>query len=299
MKSINTPHGTIDFPTFMPVTTFGDKFPLDKLVQPYLKRMSSCLMVSHYYAQEMKNRPSMPIFIDSGGFASLFEGSEIIDYGEYATIKTKEGDEIHPLPVLKFQEHMADMGATLDFIIPPDLAETEAKRRQELTIKNAKYVLSQRSNDNFILYGSLQCWDETSAIYCAKQYVGMGFSAIAIGGMVPHAKNPEYIKKIVRAVRRTAPDCLIHVFGIGNVNLLPELIECGADSFDSSSYVRQAINARVSDNKTMSGVHANCYAALKELSLINKSIDKASTKDITHIPNYQLCHNIISVNNIQ
>lgn len=289
MKSINTAHGTINFPTFMPVTTFGDKFPLDKLVQPYLKRMSSCLMVSHYYAQEMKKRPSMPIFIDSGGFASLFEGAEIIDYGEYATIKTKEGDEIHPLSVLKFQEHMADMGATLDFIISPDIDECEAKRRQELTIKNAKYVLSQRNSDGFILYGSLQCWDESSAVYCAKQYVNLGFKAIAIGGMVPHAKDPEYIKKIVRAVRSTAPDCLIHVFGIGNKALIPELIKLGVDSFDSSSYIRQAISSRLVEGKTMSGVHANIYSALEDLSSINKAVNMTSTKDITNMPNYKLC----------
>ena len=62
--TLATKHGTLTFPTFMPVTTFGDKYPLDKLVQPYLKRMSQCLMVSHFYAQQMKKRPNMPIFID-------------------------------------------------------------------------------------------------------------------------------------------------------------------------------------------------------------------------------------------
>ena len=59
-RELKTTHGTISFPTFMPVTTYGDKYPLDQMVQPYLKRTSQCLMVSHYYAQQMKKRPNIP-----------------------------------------------------------------------------------------------------------------------------------------------------------------------------------------------------------------------------------------------
>ncbi len=288
-KIITTPHGTIEFPTFMPVTTFGDKYPLDQLVQPYLKRMSSCLMVSHFYAQKMKKRPSMPIFIDSGGFSSFFEGSEILDYGEYATIKTKEGDEINPLSVLKFQEDLGDLGATLDFIILPHTDLTEAKRRQDLCIKNATFILNHRSNNSLVLYASLQCWDEESAIYCTKRYLELGFNAIGIGGMVPHSKNPEYIKKIVRAVRNTAPDCLIHVFGIGNPKLIPELIRCGADSFDSSSYVRHALETRSIEKANHSSLHTSLYSSLDQLEIINNSISSENAKSISHYPNKTLC----------
>jgi len=149
---LKTAHGTITFPTFMPVTTFGDKYPLDKLVQPYLKRMSQCLMVSHYYAQSMKKRPDMPVFIDSGGFAGLFDGAEMIDRGDHACIITKEGEELNPLNVLHFQIKNADIGATLDFIIPPGLDEAECIRRQEMTIKNALYALPCNAKSCKILY---------------------------------------------------------------------------------------------------------------------------------------------------
>lgn len=168
---ITTKHGMIHLPTFMPVTTFGDKYPLDKMVQPYLKRMSDCLMVSHFYAQQMKKRPEMPIFIDSGGFASLFEGSEIVEHEEYACIKTKEGDEINPVDVLQFQMKHADLGATLDFIIPPGTEESEALSRQKLTIQNALFVKKQAQKDEFMLYASLQCWDEQSARHWPREYM--------------------------------------------------------------------------------------------------------------------------------
>lgn len=285
MKNLRTKHGTITFPTFMPVTTFGNKYPLDKLVQPYLKRTSSCLMVSHYYAQEMKTRPNMPIFIDSGGFAGLFEGSEIIEYDEYACIKTKDGEELNPMNVLLFQIQHADIGATLDFIIPPGLSEEECIRRQELTIKNALFAKRYCTDRDLILFASLQCWDEASARHIAKVYADAGFVGIAIGGMVPRAKDREYIKKTVQAIHDEAPDCIIHVFGCGNTELIHDLIAVGADSFDSSSYVRNAVDARKTN--TTAGIHSNLYAAINQLAKINASIDEANDL-FRMIPNKKL-----------
>lgn len=286
-RELTTPHGTISFPTFMPVTTYGDKYPLDRMVQPYLKRTSQCLMVSHYYAQQMKKRPNIPIFIDSGGFAGLFEGSEIVDHGEYASIKTKDGDELNPLDVLHFQIKHADVGATLDFIIPPGLEESECRLRQELTIKNALYAQKHNVVGDLILYASLQCWDEASARACARIYAQAGFEGIAIGGMVPRAKDKEYIKSTVRAVREEAPDCAIHVFGCGNVDLIPELIDAGADSFDSSSYARTTVDTRKTCG--MAGIHANLYAAINQIYQINSVITGAGRSFARSTPSARIC----------
>ncbi len=286
-RELTTLHGTISFPTFMPVTTYGDKYPLDRMVQPYLKRTSQCLMVSHYYAQQMKKRPNIPIFIDSGGFAGLFEGAEIVDHGEYASIKTRDGEELNPLDVLHFQIKHADVGATLDFIIPPGLEESECRLRQELTIKNALYAQKHNVVGDLILYASLQCWDEASARTCARIYAQAGFEGIAIGGMVPRAKDKEYIKSTVRAVREEAPDCAIHVFGCGNVDVIPELIEAGADSFDSSSYARTAVDTRKTNG--MAGIHANLYAAINQIYQINSVITGAGRSFAGSTPSARIC----------
>ncbi len=289
MKEIKTKHGTISFPTFMPVTTFGDKYPLDKMVQPYLKRTSQCLMVSHYYAQEMKKRPNMPIFIDSGGFAGLFEGAEIVEYDDYACIKTKEGEELNPLDVLHFQIKNADIGATLDFIIPPGLDEGECIRRQNLTIKNALYAQRHNIIGDLILFASLQCWDEASARRCARIYADACFDGIAIGGMVPRVKDLDFMKTIVRAVREEAPDCAIHVFGIGAPAVLPHLIAAGADSFDSSSYVRYAVESRHDALKASKGIHAGLYSAIANITNINSVINSTECPINGLIPNAKLC----------
>lgn len=271
---IQTARGPIHTPAFFPVTTFGDKYPLDKLVRPYLKRLSQCIMVSYHYARQMTERPNMPMFIDSGGFASTFAGSEIIEHKDCASIRTKEGEEIHPLQVLEFQEKHADLAATLDFIIPPGMDLVEARRRQRLTIKNAHYALKHKRSKSLFLYASLQCWDEDSARECAREYVRAGFDGIAIGGLVPRISDSDYINKVVIVVREEAPAMAIHVFGLGKLDLLHTLWELGADSSDSSSYVRNAVGTEQARlhifNQSISskGPHAQLITALHNLQQI-------------------------------
>ena len=77
MRRINTPKGEISFPTYIPVTTFGSKYPLDALIQPYFPRIASAVMVSYHYARQMETPPRLPLMVDSGGFACLFDGSQV------------------------------------------------------------------------------------------------------------------------------------------------------------------------------------------------------------------------------
>ena len=285
-RQLNTAHGTIPFPAFFPVTTFGEKYALDQLVRPFLSRMSPCLMVSYYYAQQMKRRPDYPLFVDSGGFASLFEGAEIIEKEDHASIRSKDGNEISPLYVLRFQERYADIGATLDFIIPPGMDAEECQRRQRLTIQNALFVQQYCQSKSLTLYASLQCWDQASAHFAAETYDKAGFKGIAIGGFVPRAKDPDYMKSIVRTVREAAPNCLLHVFGCGNPSTMRILIEAGADSFDSSSYVRSVLDGKKQSHTPGVGIHADIYASLANLHQINCSISQKNEAPEDAIPNY-------------
>ncbi|MFZ5591624.1 MAG: tRNA-guanine transglycosylase [Bacillota bacterium] len=275
---IQTTRGPIHTPTFIPVTTFGDKYPLDRLVQPYLKRLSQCIMVSYHYARLMKERPEMPMFIDSGGFASLFEGSEIIEHKDCASIRTKDGEEIHPLKVLEFQEQHADLAATLDFIISPGMDLAEACRRQKLTIKNAFYALKQKRSKSLFLYASLQCWDEKSARTCAREYAKAGFDGIGIGGLVPRIRDEDYIKRIVSAVREEIPELAIHVFGIGKLEMVNLLWDLQVDSTDSSSYVREAVGNLtprfmfLPSGKASQGPHTPLLTALSNLWSLSRSV---------------------------
>jgi helicase len=238
----------IRFPAYIPVTTFGEKYPLDALIQPYLPRLSQAVMVSHHYAKQMTKRPRLPVLIDSGGFAALFEGSTIREEDglgvlEVAGEETRE--RLHPREVLEFQEQHADVAFTLDFPIPPDMPRTEAEKCQRLTVANAVWALENRRRREMRLYACVQAWDEESAGRCAAELVRHGFDGFAIGGLVPRARDWEAVSAIVNAVQRETGERPLHVFGLGKPETTARLFEAGVHSVDSSSYVKLAADGRL------------------------------------------------------
>lgn len=246
LASIGTSGGTLAFPAFIPVTTFGGKFPLDTLLQPYLAQMCSAVMVSHYYAQKMKKSPSAITFIDSGGFASLFTGATVEDLGDRFGIRTAPDSLLDPADVLAFQSRHAQLGATLDFIIPTDATEAEACQRQDQTARNAVWAVEHLEGD-LRLYASIQAWDANSAARITDQLAGHPFAGFALGGMVPRLSQPKTIFEIVAGIRRIDARRPLHVFGIGTPSLVKALFDHGVDSVDSSSFVRSAVSKRYLD----------------------------------------------------
>jgi tRNA-guanine family transglycosylase len=246
-RVLRTAKGTIALPTFFPVTTFGRSFQLDELVRPHLDRFCSGLLASLHYVRHLKSGWHRPLFIDSGGFASLIEGSYIIDLGGCHGIETVEGSFLHPYDVLSVQQKLADIGATLDFIISPSMHLDEAQKRQDLTVRNALWALGSRTRANLFLFASIQAWDAASARRIMQRLASHSFDGFALGGMVPHMSNPDLILEIVDTIRTVEPERPLHVFGIGSPKIIRRLFDAGADSSDSSTYVRQAISGRYLD----------------------------------------------------
>lgn len=271
-KSLVTPSGTIRFPAYVPVTTFGGKYPLDALIQPYLPRLAQMVMVSHYYALQMKERPRLPLMIDSGGFAALFDGSRILKERGLGVLEINLGESpehLTPWDVLEFQERHADIAFTLDFPIPPNLESKEAKRRQKLTIDNALWALRNRRRKGMCLFACIQGWDVKSIAACARSYAGQGFDGVALGGMVPRARDRNLVLECVHTVRKEIPDLPLHVFGLGHPDFLPDLYAAGVDSVDSSSYVKAAADGfqwRTNTKLTDASTPERLKIALENLS---------------------------------
>lgn len=239
------------FPAFFPVTTFGGRYPLDTIARPYLSESFPGIMVSHYYARPMKSEWCTPTFIDSGGFASLFKNSEIVSLDDRAGIQTEDGTLTDPAEVLALQQQMADIGATLDFIVTADMDEEERTRRQSLTIQNALWTMDRwDQTEDFHLFASLQAWDADSASRIVDQLAPHLFSGFALGGMVPRVRTPRVIFEIVSAIRSIDPERPLHVFGIGNPSLVRALFDHGVDSTDSSSYIKYAASRKYLDPAT-------------------------------------------------
>lgn len=243
-----TPSGEIALPAYIPVTTFGKKYPLDELVRPYLRRLAPAVMVSFHYARQMRERPNLPMLIDSGGFASLFRGASVIREQGLGVLQreSEEGRErLHPRDVLDFQENHADVAFTLDFPIPPNFDREERSKRWKLSIANAHWALANRRRRQMPLFACVQGWDLDSYRVCAREYAGVPFEGIAIGGLVPRAQDRDQVLRIVGAVREEIPDRPLHVFGLGKPELVGRLFDLGVQSVDSSAYVKLAADGRL------------------------------------------------------
>ncbi|MEW8288113.1 MAG: tRNA-guanine transglycosylase [Candidatus Thiodiazotropha endolucinida] len=245
---IHTRSGPVRFPAYIPVTTFGDKYPLDDLVRPYLPRLAPAVMVSLHYARQMEQRPRLPIMVDSGGFACLMKDTSLESQNGLGVLvrSAEEGTErIHPTEVLDFQEQVADIAFTLDFPIPPGTPSGEAKRRLELTIANAIWALENRRRRDLVLYACVQGWDIASYAQCAKAYTHCDFDGIAIGGLVPRLRDRENLFRIVKTIRKLVRNKPLHVFGVGKPEIVADLYRLGVQSVDSSSYVKLAAEGKM------------------------------------------------------
>jgi tRNA-guanine family transglycosylase len=201
----------------------------------------------------MKQRPRLPLLIDSGGFAALFEGARVVEDNGLGVLEIPATDRIadclHPMEVLEFQEQHADIAFTLDFPIPPNMDPAEAERRQELTIANALWALSNRRRGaDLCLFACIQAWDESSASRCAARLASHPFNGFAIGGLVPRARDFALVEAMIAAVQSEIGDRPLHIFGLGKPQSTSRLFELGVDSVDSSSYVKLAADGRLWDD---------------------------------------------------
>jgi helicase len=151
----------------------------------------------------------------------------------------------HPRDVLELQERVADVAFTLDFPVPPGMDAGEARRRQKLTTANAHWALANRRRCDLPLFACVQAWDAGSGRACARAYAGAGFDGVALGGMVPRAHDRGLVRAMVGAVRAEAGELPLHVFGLGKPELVEEVFGAGADSVDSSAYVKLAAEGRL------------------------------------------------------
>lgn len=133
-------------------------------------------------------------------------------------------------------------GCALDHVIfhfdaenPRDPPDETADFRYALTLENAREFLAQarRQNVGFHPIGVVQGWSPASMAHAAATLVKMGYTYLAVGGLVP--LNAEQIHRTVSAVRASAPNVALHLLGFAKAESIREFIQYGIASFDSTS----------------------------------------------------------------
>lgn len=112
----------------------------------------------------------------------------------------------------------------------------EAKRRFEITLRNASQfsVASRALGPSFTPIGVVQGWSPGSMAEAARRLERMGYSYLALGGMVP--LNATSIHAVLKAVRRViSPSTRIHLLGFAKAEQIDQFFGYGIESFDSTS----------------------------------------------------------------
>lgn len=151
--------------------------------------------------------------------------------------------------VLSFYEEFGfDYGISVDHVILGyDLkldrsnAPAEWKRRQEITIDLAAEFLSEhkRRGCKFHALGVAQGWSPESYAYAVECLQKMGYTYVALGGMVP-LKTHEIMACLERLREVRADATQFHLLGVTRCERVREFGQYGVVSFDSTSPLLQA-----------------------------------------------------------
>lgn len=157
----------------------------------------------------------------------------------------------HPEPAYKPEEVVefyldADFthGVSPDHVIfecdpanPPASAMPEdTLRRYEITLDHARKFLkiARAESDAFTPMGAVQGWSPRSMAEAAAALVKMGYTYLAIGGLVP--LKVEMIKEVLSTIRKkigSEPD--MHLLGFAKADHIDQFTGYGITSFDSTS----------------------------------------------------------------
>lgn len=121
------------------------------------------------------------------------------------------------------------------------LDEKEQWRRYELTINNARDFIEKHRQGGyrFTPIGAAQGWSPESYSNCVNEYQKMGYTYIALGGLV--RTNTKGILEVLDSVSKILrPGVNLHLFGVARPEALVEMTKLGVRSIDSASFLRRA-----------------------------------------------------------
>ena len=275
---IETGHGPIPTPVFMPVGTYG---AVKTLTPAELADGGAKIILSNTYHLYLRPGSDLidrlgglhnfmgwpgPILTDSGGFqiVSLAELSRITEEG--VTFRSHlDGSSHHLTPELAIkvqQELRSDIAMCLDEVVDPTGERAIQEAAVERTLRWASRCLEARTSKEMALFGIVQGGTFSDLrVGCAEELAAMGFDGYAVGGLAL-GETREQTWEAVKAAEAVLPAHKPrYLMGMGTPGDLLEGIERGVDMFDCVMPTRNARNGTLF---TSQGRLSIKIAALKE-----------------------------------
>ena len=168
--------------------------------------------------------------------------------------------------VLDFYEQCGfDAGVSVDHIIlgyrrsATDIPDEWRERRLiSLALAEKFMAAAQRRGTSLQPLGAAQGWDPSSYADSVQQLQDIGYTRIALGGMVP-LKTPDILACLLAIAEIRRPITQLHLLGITRFDAMAEFETLGVTSFDSTSSFRQSF---MDDRDNYHTLERN-YAAIK------------------------------------
>ncbi len=175
--------------------------------------------------------------------------------------------------VAVYELYEFDLGASVDHIPLKEifvngkkkaLSLKERENRVKLTRRNAEAFISlwAERNCSFTPVGVIQGIEAEDYGQQIRDYMAMGYTHIALGGLVPRSDDEiaAVVASVAKALRFTKDRPWIHLLGVFRPKIQTKFREGGVNSFDSATYFRKAW---LRSDQNYLGVDGKWYGAIR------------------------------------
>jgi queuine tRNA-ribosyltransferase len=262
---LETPHGVIETPIFMPVATHA---AMKAMTPAQVKETGAQIILSNTYHLHLRPGEGLvakagglhrfmgwdgPILTDSGGFQVFsLPNKRITDDGAFFKHEIT-GDEVYldPARAMAIQEELgADIIMAFDECIPYPCDRQYAAQSTRKTLRWAEQCRKAHTRKDQALFAIVQgSIFEDLRKMCAEEMVAMDFPGYAIGG-VSVGEGLELLKKVVAMTAPFLPENKPrYLMGVGLPEDILESVERGMDMFDCVIPTRYARSATLFTNR--------------------------------------------------
>jgi 7-cyano-7-deazaguanine tRNA-ribosyltransferase len=268
---LQTPHGVIETPAFVPVI-----HPVRQTISPkFLKSLGfSAIITNAYIVMERYGDIARKrgiheivdfdgvVMTDSGGYQVLEYGSIDVEAGAIAQFEKDIGSDIC-VPLDKPTGYGLDYPKAKNYV-----DETLSNVRDTLPImlegstnaKGSHHGNKAPRTFKQIWAGPIQGAEHLDLVrHSASELDKIGFNLMALGSPVEIMEAYEFsiLAQMITSVKSAVPTKPIHLFGAGHPLTIPLVVALGCDMFDSASYMLYAKDGRY--------MHSNGTSRLEDL----------------------------------
>jgi queuine tRNA-ribosyltransferase len=257
---LDTPHGRVATPLFMPV---GTRAAVKALSSEDLETLRAELVLSNTYHLMLK--PGAGVIAEMGGVASFmgWNGPTLTDSGGYqifsldpkiseegATFKSiYDGSllSLTPEQAVSAQEEIgADIAMVLDVCIALPAERAAVVAEMERTLRWAERCRDAHTRPDQALFGIVQGGvDPDLRLISARATADLGFPGFGIGGLSVGESRADRNLAVEATVSELPEDKPRYVMGLGDTDGILDAIARGADMFDCVLPTRLARHGKV------------------------------------------------------